>query len=277
MQLFEIRKTMEAVFVKESVRIGEIIEKNLDKVYLLVDDETSTIWLYKGERSGIGLQFIGIEMQKLMKQSFRGFYHTEDLNALLKDNELFQKIMNSKNKEGKAKEIIKDKDGNLPSIGVETETQARIKAEIELDKSRAKETCVHVGVNPANVITYAMEIPNPPGYHRHMSIIANGVYIEENEVEKFITDSIQKTQMKKIGTLPNGFFFLEDMSTRIVIKRGKVELIDLMVDDKQYLGDNRLMVPIFLKEKLHREGDLKILLKAFEPETKGDAKSEPVK
>lgn len=67
------------------------------------------------------------------------------------------------------------------------------------------------------------------------------------------------------------------MSTRIVIKRGKVELIDFMVEDNQYLGENRLMVPIFLKEKLHREGDLKILLKAFEPETKGETKPEPVK
>jgi hypothetical protein len=90
-----------------------------------------------------------------------------------------------------------------------------------------------------------MEIPNPPGYHRHMSVIANGVYVEENEVEKFINDNIQKKQLKKIGTLPNGFFFLEDMSTRIVIKRGKVELIDFMVEDNQYLGENRLMVPIF--------------------------------
>lgn len=277
MQLFEVKNTMEVVFIKEAVRIGEIIEKNPEKVFLLVDDETSNIWLYRGERSGIGLQFIGIEMQKLMKLSFRGFYHTEDLNAISKDSDIFKKIMNSKNKEGKAKEIVKDKDGNLPSIGTETETQARIRAEIELDKSRAKETCVHVGVNPSNVIPYAMEIPNPPGYHRHMSVIANGVYVEENEVEKFITDNIQKKQLKKIGTLPNGFFFLEDMSTRIVIKRGKVELIDFMVEDNQYLGENRLMVPIFLKEKLHREGDLKILLKAFEPETKGETKPEPVK
>jgi hypothetical protein len=110
-----------------------------------------------------------------------------------------------------------------------------------------------------------------------MSIIANGVYVEHTEVEKFIIDDVKKRELKKIGTLPNGFFFIEDMSTRIVIKRGKVELLDLMVENDKFLGFNKLMVPIFLKERLNRIGDFNILLKSFEPETKEETKPEPVK
>jgi hypothetical protein len=117
MQLFEVKNTMEVVFIKEAVRIGEIIEKNPEKVFLLVDDETSNIWLYRGERSGIGLQFIGIEMQKLMKLSFRGFYHTEDLNAISKDSDIFKKIMNSKNKEGKQKRLSRIRMEIFPQLG----------------------------------------------------------------------------------------------------------------------------------------------------------------
>ena len=65
------------------------------------------------------------------------------------------------------------------------------------------ETCVHKDVSAKEVIPQVLDFENPPGYRRHMSLITGGMYSEDTIIEKFITESKEKTSLTKVGTLPN--------------------------------------------------------------------------
>ncbi|MBD3350981.1 MAG: hypothetical protein GF364_05790 [Candidatus Lokiarchaeota archaeon] len=272
MQLFEIKKTVEAIAVTDKKRIREVIEENPDKVYLIIDNSDRNIWLYSGKSSGIPEQIIGVNLQKEMKVQLRGFYHIENLNSLDKEDKNYKRIMSAKvKKDGRATEIKKE---SVPEEESElTDTQKEIKMGIEA--SRVRETCVHKGVQPKIAIVDLMNLETPEGYKQHMSIIGNGIYIKGTEIEKFLTENKRTQKMKRIGELPNGFFFLEDVSTRLVVKRGKVECIDLLKKKDEKLGVGKPLVPLFFKEKLHRDGDINILMQSFEePEHKEEATPE---
>ncbi|MHA1728577.1 MAG: hypothetical protein ACTSWY_07575 [Promethearchaeota archaeon] len=246
---------------------------NEDNVYLIVDHNRKTIWLYKGINSSILNQFIGAEVQGLMKYQLRGFYSTRTLDEISPDSDVYQEVFKTKIKEGRAKEIIKIKEDK--SVGL-SETLPKDKKKIDIN--RAREICVHKGVNPRDILPEVQNLKNPPGYHRHMTLIGSSVYNERHIIEKFLTEQIDKTELKKIGNLPNGFFFIENISSRILIKKGKIHCIDFMAKNGQFMDQtNRLMVPIFHKDKFHRDGDAKILLKSFkEPKVEDDKTSEEV-
>ncbi|MCP4762260.1 MAG: hypothetical protein GY870_10805 [archaeon] len=233
--------------------IGETISEN--KVYLIVNDDQKMIWLYKGLDASIKLQFIGCLVQKQLKLQLRGFYGTKDFN-LPKDSELYQKIMSSKSGSGRAKEILRT------DVDVKKEEQIS-KTQDTVDKSRVKETSVHRDVISKIVIPDILELENPQGFHRNMTFIGGSAYSEEIVIDKFITEDKKKKNLRFLGKLPNGFFFIEDISSRIIIKKGTVQALDFMVNNDQFLGTKKIMVPVLLKDKFSREGDINVLIKNF--------------
>ena len=236
---------------------------NEETVFLIIDDDRKTIWLYKGLKSSIRLQFKSFEIQQKMKLQLRGFYTTRNFDDLKKNDKFYQEILNSKVKSGRAEEILKENEKVVPDEDTMETTS--------YETSRAKETCVHKGVIVKDVLRDIKDMDNPPNYHRHMTLIGSGVYILNQEIDKFLPDEEKRKELKKIGTLPNGFFFLKNLSTRLVIKKGKVVCIDLMVRDENFLGTNKLMVPILYKKELNTELDPNILMDAFKgPESEID-------
>jgi hypothetical protein len=228
---------------------------------LIIDDDRKTIWLYKGVNSPIWLQFDRFEIQKKMKLQLRGFYTTRNFEELRTNDQFREEILNSRATDGRAEEILK----------VVESTEDNLREKTLSETSRAKETCVHKGIIVKDVLRDIKELENPPNYHRHMTLIGSGVYILNQEIDKFLPKEEKRKELKKIGNLSNGFFFLENLSTRLVIKKGKVQCIDLMVRDEIFLGTNKLMVPILFKKELNTELGQNILMKAFkEPEPEID-------
>jgi len=237
-----------------------------ENVYLIIDDDRKTIWLYKGLKSSIRLQFESFEIQQKMKLQMKGLaWSTRNFDDLKKKDKFYQEILNSKVKDGRAEEILKDIEKTVESTD-HTRLEKRL-----YETSRARETCVHKGVIVKDVLRDIEDLENPPDFHRHMTLIGSGVYILNQEVEKFLPELKIKKELKKIGTLPNGFFFLKDLSTRLVIKKGKVQCVDLMARDDYFLGTNKLMVPILIKKEILTELNQNILMDAFkEPEPRID-------
>jgi len=219
-------------------------------VYLIVDDNKKIVWIYKGERAPLLLQIYGAMLQNDMRIQLK-VYHSNDLNKFHSKSDIYTEVMDATVKPGLAPELsLKEKLGEkkgLPSIS----------------ESRMLETCVHQGVVTKEIIPQVVEFENPPGYQRHMSLISGILYNEERNVERFITETKEKTNLNKIGTLPNGFYFLENMSSRLFIKDGKVACLDYMINEKEDLGESRVKVPVLHREKFHREGNINILMQKF--------------
>jgi len=243
-----------------------------ENVYLIIDDDRKTIWLYKGLNSSIKLQFISVDIQQKMKLQMKGLaWSTRNFDDLKKKDKFYQEILNSKVKDGRAEEILKEIEKNAESTD-----HNRLEKRL-FETSRARETCVHKGVIVKDVLRDIEDLDDPPNYHRHMTLIGSGVYILNQEIEKFLPELKKRKELKKIGTLTNGFFFLKDLSTRLVIKKGKVQCVDLMVRDDYFIGTNRLMVPILINKEVHRELEQNILMNAFkklEPKVDDNTKKE---
>ena len=256
MQLFQITMNKEAL----SVRAHNLVSENLlsDGVYLIIDDNKKIVWIYKGVKASLLLQIIGATLQKEMLKSLKSTYRLNDLNKFPKNSEMVSEVMDSQVKTGLAPEIRKkSKSEELSPLSTK---RGKFKTYAQ---SRMIETCIHKDVSAKEIIPQVLEFENPPGYKRHMSLITGGMYNEDTVVEKFITESKEKTNLNKVGTLPNGFYFLENMSSRLFIKDGKVACLDFMVSEKKDLGENRVLVPVLHREKLHRKGDINILMNAF--------------
>ncbi|MBN2156107.1 MAG: hypothetical protein JW776_08690 [Candidatus Lokiarchaeota archaeon] len=248
MQLFTITQELQAKAVKAQNLVSENLRE--DGVYLIVDDNKKVIWIYKGHKSPLLLQIYGAVLQNDMRIHLK-VYHSNDLNKFHRESEIYREVMDAIVKSGLAPELsIKQKIGEKIQV-------------LTYMGSRGLETCVHSGLIAKEIIPEVLEFENPPGFIRHMSLITGSMYHEDIEIQKFITESKEKTALKKIGTLPNGFYFLEDMSTRLFIKDGKVACLDFMIEKDKDLGENRVLVPILHREKMHREGNLDILLDAF--------------
>ena len=184
-----------------------------DNVYLIVDDDRKTIWLYKGFNSAPRLQFESVETQKKMKLQLKGFYTTRNFDELKMKDEFRKEILGSKVKNGRAEEIFKEIEKN------EESAEKNLFEKRLYETSSARETCVHKGIIVKDVLRDIEDLGNPLNYHRHMTLIGSGVYILNQEIDKFLPEIEKRKELKKIGTLPNGFFFLENLSTRLVIRK----------------------------------------------------------
>ena len=256
MQLFRITTDQEAI----SVRAPNLVKDNLkqDEVYLIIDDDKKIVWSYKGRKANILLQFYGGLLKEKMLKRMSTTYRALDLNSLPKNSKMVTEVMDATVKVGQAPEIRKKSKSEEVSP-LSTKRQAFM----TFAQSRMIETCVHKGLLAKEIIPEVAEFENPPGFQRHMSMITGSMYNEDKVVKKFITESKEETTLNKIGILPNGFYFLENMSSRLFIKDGKVACLDFMIEKNKDLGENRILVPVLHQEKIHREGDMNILLNSF--------------
>jgi len=257
MQLFRITADQEALSVRAQNLVRDNIQNN--GVYLIIDDNKKIVWIYKGHKSNLMLQFFGGILQEQMHKKLSAVYRKLDLNTFPKSSETVTEVMDAPIKVGLAPEIRK----KAKSEEISPLSNKRQPQYMTIAQSRMIETCVHKGLHAKDIIPEVVQFDNPPGYIRHMSMITGNMYNEDKEVKKFITEPQEEIVLKKIGILPNGFYFLENMSSRVFIKDGKVACLDFMVEKDTDLGGNRIVVPVLHREKLNREGDLNILMNAF--------------
>jgi len=256
MQLFEVTKNKEAIYFQEFEYVHQAFSKYKDKVFLLIDDNDKVIWIFKGENSPIIMQFVGCYLQELMRKQLKEAYRKRDLNLIPKNSEEYIKIINSKITSGKAREILKkEMEQEL------TEEQKKIKEIIE--ESRAKEICVHKGVSSKVAKTEILKLEDPEGFRRHFCFIGADAYIEREQIKKFLTKNEKEKTLIKIGTLPNGFFFLEDVSSRLLIMRGSVYGLDIMIEKGRIFGSDKVQVPLFYREDLLKIRNIQEVIKLF--------------
>ncbi|MHA1272056.1 MAG: hypothetical protein ACTSQP_03695 [Promethearchaeota archaeon] len=254
MQVFEVialdeSPYMEALEVIEGNFVKDIISE--DKVFILIDHDSKRIWTYNGKKSSLKLQIYGGIIARLFRKQLRLFYRIFFLNEYDKNSDIFKEVMEKPLSGGRAKAIKKD-DIPLPSNP-------------EVDD---RELCVHEGLNINRAIKIIGELPKIEGFHRRFMIIGANIYTDEELVEKFIQEEKKVINQVKLGQLNRGFTFFGDAnySTRLIIKEGKVQGLELYVSDKEESASKvlDLKIPIFYEERFRKKGSIETLIKAFQ-------------
>jgi hypothetical protein len=72
------------------------------------------------------------------------------------------------------------------------------------------------------------EIQIPAGFERELIIIGNQAYSVVEKVQQFLGKKQVTKEISKVGSIPEGIFFAEDYSPRILSENGKILAIEFL-------------------------------------------------
>lgn len=252
-QIFEALEVREdPYFLTVEVEEGEIVadvinNMNSRKVYLLVDNDTKRIWTYNGQTSSFKLQIYGGILAGMLRKQIGIFYRVFALNKYSMEDPEFQKVMVKNIGPGKAKTIDKK----------------------DFSKSAAQSAPAHIIIrNPRfgkaleNINSYSA----PEDFNRIFLIVAGAIYSEEETPKSALSEEESSVNLVKMGGLNNGFTFFNDRnySTRVVVKNGSIQGIELFVHENDKMPVIYIKTPIIHEEKFSNEGDMDKLIAAFD-------------
>ncbi|MGQ4914010.1 MAG: hypothetical protein ACP6IU_04575 [Candidatus Asgardarchaeia archaeon] len=235
-----------------------------DRVLLIVDDDSQKIFVWKGKKAEVRKKFIAARQASNLRMTRGLSYRVVSLDEGEEDS-TFQKILNlpTPKEKLKSKQVAKKEAVTSPTptaeqvssaiktsetlavsqkhskISTATVTQRtapfvdhRKLAEAELgvvSQQRAAATSTPTQQSLVETATLEIEkLPVPPGMKREMVIIGDRIYtISEKKTMFFGEVKIERT-LELIQKPPEGEFFAEEYVPRIIIKNGKVLLIDFL-------------------------------------------------
>ncbi|MFX1276424.1 MAG: hypothetical protein ACFFBP_17175 [Promethearchaeota archaeon] len=218
-----------------------------EEVYVIVADDIRKIFLWLGSQSNVRSKFVGAKRSQDIRGQVGLHYGSVSVDEGDEDSELIR-IMGGKTEAGIAKEIKED-----PGAGAAV-NPLRQKAIFEPPKpaegmniagsrDRVKDNAgpLYTGagsmsqfmqeeqqVNFEQIMQKLEEIQIPPGYERELIIIGNHAYSIVEKVQNFLGKKQVEKVIEKVGSIPEGVFFAEDYSPRILSENGKILAIEFL-------------------------------------------------
>jgi len=262
-QIFEVVEVREfpnfvTIDIDDVSEVGEIINVNNRKVYLVVDHNKKRIWTYNEQNSPFKLQIYGGILAGMLRKQLKLFYRVYALNMYSAEDPEFQEVMEQSVTPGRAQSITKEDfsdsiiDGTVGEIIIHN---PRL--------SKAME----------NINSYAQ----PEDLKRIFLILAGNIYSEEETPEAVLKEEQYSTNLVKMGRLNNGFTFFNDRnySTRIIVRNRTIQGIELYVNSYENIPSLRIKSPIIHEEKISNKGDMDKLIAAFQiPDSLSEEESE---
>jgi len=91
------------------------------------------------------------------------------------------------------------------------------------------------------------------------------LFSENVYLESFVQDRKNVVELEKVGGLPDGFTFIENLPFRLFSVRGQVEAIEYLIPWDQLPGrEVHIEVPVLYKDRLLHQRDPALLVKAFQ-------------
>ncbi len=84
------------------------------------------------------------------------------------------------------------------------------------------------------------EIKIPDGFERELIIIGDHAYSVVEKVQNFLGKKEVTKEISRVGAIPEGVFFAEDYSPRILSENGKILAIEFL---KRTVGKKRKLLP----------------------------------
>jgi hypothetical protein len=218
-----------------------------DECYVLVADETRKVYLWKGIKSSVRSKFIGAKRSQEIRGQVGMHFSVIPLDEGEEDPE-FLKLIGGKTEGSIAKEITSEP-VNAPSVhplreknifgapepaqgmniaGSKTRLAENTGPLYRGDGSTTALIQEEVQVDFQEIMKKLEEIKMPAGFERELIIIGNQAYSVVERVQQFLGDKQVTKEISKVGAIPEGIFFAENYSPRILSENGKILAIEFL-------------------------------------------------
>jgi cell division protein YceG involved in septum cleavage len=237
---------------EEIITEGKIKDKLLsDECYVIVSDDVRKVYLWKGINSSVRSKFIGAKRSQEIRGQVGLHYAVVPLDEGEEDNE-FINIIGGKTQGSIAKEIkaehvkVKPTPPTVHPLREKNIFGTPKPAEgMNIAGSREREA-LNAGplyrgessmadlmrderqVDFQGVMEKLEEIQIPPGFERELIIIGNQAFSVVEKVQQFLGKREVTKEISKVGSIPEGIFFAEDYSPRILSENGKIIAIEFL-------------------------------------------------
>jgi hypothetical protein len=230
-----------------------------DECYVIVCDDVKKVYLWKGVTSSVRSKFIGAKRSQEIRGQVGMHYAVVPVDES-EEPEEFISIIGGQTKAGIAKEIRAEKVmAPIPSSGGSTSSggagvhplrekpifappEPAEGMNIAGSKARATQNVgpLYTGQEQAQYIQDDMqinfdqimqkleEIKIPDGYERELIIIGNHAYAVVEKVQTFLGKKQVQKAIEEVGSIPEGVFFAEGYSPRVLSENGKILAIEFL-------------------------------------------------
>ena len=222
-----------------------------EECYVIVSDEYRKVYLWKGIESNVRLKFIGAKRSQDIRGQVGMHFGVLPLDEGEEDPD-FIKLIGGKTEGGIAKEIKAEKkpaaraapaghplrEKNVfgtpkPAAGMNiagsrdraTQNTGPLYTGKESFSTLMQDE-THVDFNEIMQKLEAIKIPD--GFERELIIIGNHAYSVVERVQTFLGKKQVSKEISKVGAIPEGIFFAEDYSPRILSENGKILAIEFL-------------------------------------------------
>lgn len=214
--------------------------------YVIVADDVRRVFLWKGVKSSVRSKFIGAKRSQEIRGQVGMHYAVVPLDEGEEDPE-FIKLIGGQTEAGIAKEIGAEvsapsvhplREKNIfgtpkPAEGMNIAGSRDREAQnmgplYRGDGSMPDLMQDQTQVDFKEVMQKLEEIQMPPGFERELIIIGNHAYSIVEKVQQFLGDRQVTKEISRVGAIPEGVFFAEDYSPRILSENGKIIAIEFL-------------------------------------------------
>lgn len=208
------------------------------------------VYLWKGINSNVRSKFIGAKRSQEIRGQVGMHYSVDALDEGEEPTE-FLTLIGGKTEAGIAKEIKAEKSAPAqgspihplrekdpfgipePANGMNIAGSRDRAAQNTGPLYRGQESLSvlmkdEITINFEEIMRKLEEIKMPDGFERELIIIGNHAYSVVEKVQTFLGEKQVTKEISKVGAIPEGIFFAEDYSPRILSEDGKILAIEFL-------------------------------------------------
>ncbi|KKM81279.1 hypothetical protein LCGC14_1331400 [marine sediment metagenome] len=242
-----------------------------DECYVLVADDIRKVFLWKGLKSSVRSKFIGARISQEIRGQVGMHYGVVPFDEADEDPE-FIKIIGGRTEAGIAQEIKHEEETVSPpghplrgknvfgtpkpaegmNIAGSMDRQMQNNGPLyrgEGSMGSYTATQDEIQVDFQDIMKRLEEIAIPSGYERELIIIGNHAYSVVEKVQQFLGKKQVTKEISKVGAIPEGIFWAESYSPRILSEGGKILAIEFL----KQTGQNSKPVAAKSKRELLKE------------------------
>ena len=248
-QVFKILPDGNTEEIKTEGPIKDILKA--EECYILVSDEYRKVYLWKGVNSNVRSKFIGAKRSQDIRGQVGMHFGVVPLDEGEEDPD-FLKLIGGKTEGGIAKEIQMEASStkiNAPAIhplrdkdpfGV-PKPAAGMNIAGSRDRVSQNTGPLYTGkesfdafsqedshANFDEIMQKLEEIKIPDGFERELIIIGDHAYSVVEKVQNFLGKKQVTKEISRVGAIPEGVFFAEDYSPRVLSENGKILAIEFL-------------------------------------------------
>jgi cell division protein YceG involved in septum cleavage len=233
-----------------------------DECYVLVADNVRKVYLWKGVKSSVRSKFIGAKRSQEIRGQVGMHYAVVPIDEGEEEPE-FIKLIGGQTEAGVAKEIraaevsapnvhpLREKNifgtpepaEGMNIAGSKERALQNTGPLYRGDSSMTEFVQEQSQVDFQQIMQKLEEIQIPNGFERELIIIGNQAYSIVEKVQQFLGEKQVTKEISKVGAIPEGIFFAEDYSPRILSENGKIIAIEFL---KRVSGKSK---PVEIKSK----------------------------